>query len=148
MAEALLKFRSGGAGKFYLTCREYYQVAPLNVPEVRLDCFTRDDQIRFVKVFLSKFAIMRDDPEIVVSQLEGRGFKGFLSHPLLLTLACIVRTSSTSVQPFNLVVHCDFWSVRWRYYVFGGMSISTLTGQATTPLDGSDPSSLTETHRV
>jgi len=99
VAEALLKFQAGRAGKFYLTCRDYYQVAPLNAPEVRLDCFTRDDQIRFVRVFLSKFGIMRDDPETVVSQLEVRGFKGFLSHPLLLTLACIVRTSSTSVQP-------------------------------------------------
>jgi hypothetical protein len=99
VAEALLKFQAQRAGKFYLTCREYYQVTPLNAPEVRLDRFTRDDQIRFVKVFLSKFAIMHDDPETVVSQLEVRGFKDFLSHPLLLTLACIVRTSSTSLQP-------------------------------------------------
>jgi hypothetical protein len=28
VAEALLKFQAGRAGKFYLTCREYYQVAP------------------------------------------------------------------------------------------------------------------------
>jgi hypothetical protein len=48
---------------------------------------------------VSTFALMRDDPETVVSQLEGRGFRGFFSHPLLLTLACIVRSSSTSVQP-------------------------------------------------
>ena len=50
-------------------------------------------------VFLAAFSIIRDDPEVVVSQLEERGFAEFLSHPLLLTLACIVRTSSTSVQP-------------------------------------------------
>jgi hypothetical protein len=126
VAESLLTFQAGRAGKFYLTCRDYYQVPPLNAPEVRLDCFTKDEQVRFVKVFLSKFAIMRDDPEIVVSQLEGRGFKEFLSHPLLLTLACIVRTSSTSVR---LVVRCGFWIAHWRYYVFGGTNISLLTGQ-------------------
>lgn len=135
VAEALLKFQAGRAGKFYLTCRDYYQVASLNVPEVRLDCFTRDDQIRFVKVFLSKFAIMRDDPETVVSQLEGRGFKGFLSHPLLLTLACIVRTSSTSVQPRSalrlleraLEVLCFQWDEHKH-----------VDRASTTPLDGSD----------
>ena len=135
VAEALLKFQAGRAGKFYLTCREYYQIAPLNAPEVRLDCFTRDDQIRFIKVFLSKFAIMRDDPETVVSQLEGRGFKGFLSHPLLLTLACIVRTSSTSVQPRSalrlleraLEVLCFQWDEHKH-----------VDRTSTTPLDGSD----------
>jgi hypothetical protein len=99
VAEALLKYQAHRAGKFYLTCREYYQIPPLNAPEVRLDRFTRDDQIRFVRVFLSKFAIMVDDPETVVSQLEARGFREFLSHPLLLSLACLVRTSSTSLQP-------------------------------------------------
>jgi len=135
VAEALLKFQAGRAGRFYLTCREYYQVAPLNAPEVRLDSFTRDDQIRFVKVFLSNFAIMRDDPEAVVSQLEGRGFKGFLSHPLLLTLACIVRTSSTSVQPRSalrlleraLEVLCFQWDEHKH-----------VDRTSITPLDGSD----------
>jgi hypothetical protein len=135
VAEALLKFQAGRAGKFYLTCREYYQVAPLNVPEVRLDSFTRDDQIRFINVFLSKFAIMRDDPETVVSQLEGRGFKGFLSHPLLLTLACIVRTSSTSVQPrcaLRLLERAlEVLCFRWDEH-------KHVDRTSTTPLDGSD----------
>lgn len=135
VAEALLKFQAGRAGKFYLTCREYYQVAPLNAPEVRLDRFTRDDQIRFVKVFLSTFALMRDDPETVVSQLEGRGFRGFFSHPLLLTLACIVRSSSTSVQPRSalrlldraLEVLCVHWDEHKH-----------VDRTSTTQLDGSD----------
>ena len=134
VAEALLKFQAGRAGKFYLTCRDYYQVPPLNAPEVRLDRFTREDQIRFAKVFLSQFTIMRDDPETVVSQLENRGFKGFLSHPLLLTLACIVRTSSTSVQPRSalrlldraLEVLCVQWDEQKHVDRTG------------TPLDGSD----------
>jgi hypothetical protein len=135
VAEALLKFQAGRAGKFYLTCREYYQVAPLNAPEVRLDCFTRDDQIRFVKVFLSKFAIMRDDPETVVSQLEVRGFKEFLSHPLLLTLACIVRTSSTSLQPRSalrlLERAFDVLCLKWDEH-------KQVDRTSTTLLDGSD----------
>lgn len=100
VSESLLQFQASRAGKFYLTCREYYQVSELNIPEVRLDRFTRDDQVRFVRVFFSAFAVFREeDPEVVIGQLEERGFSQFLSHPLLLTLACIVRTSSTSAQP-------------------------------------------------
>jgi hypothetical protein len=95
VSEALLQYQASRAGKFYLTCREYYQVSQLNTLEVRLDRFTRDDQIRFVSVFLSAFATFREEePDVVVKQLEERGFPEFLSHPLLLTLACIVKTSS------------------------------------------------------
>jgi hypothetical protein len=133
--EALLKFQAQRAGKFYLTCREYYPTASLNAPEVRLDCFTRDDQVRFVGIFLSKFAIMRDDAETVVSQLEVRGFKGFLSHPLLLTLACIVRTSSTSIQPrcaLRLLERAfEVLSVKWDENKHVDRTNST-------PLDGND----------
>ena len=100
VSEALLQYQASGAGKFYLTCREYYQVSLLNAPEVRLDRLTREDQVRFVGVFLSMFSVFREeDPEVVVRQLEERGFSEFLTHPLLLTLACIVRASSTSAQP-------------------------------------------------
>jgi hypothetical protein len=99
VSEALLRYQARRVGKFYLTCREYYQVSQLKAPEVRLEAFTRDDQVRFVRVFLSGFAVIRQDAEVVVSQLEERGFAEFLSHPLLLTLACIVKTSSTSAQP-------------------------------------------------
>jgi hypothetical protein len=103
VSEALLQFTARGHGKFYLTCRDYYQISQLNAPEVRLGEFTRDDQVRFVRVFLSAFSATRQDSEVVVSQLEERGFDEFLSHPLLLTLACIVRTSSSSAQPRSAV---------------------------------------------
>jgi hypothetical protein len=99
VTESLLQYQGQRAGKFYLTCRDYYQVPKFGVPEVRLEAFTRDDQVRFVRVFLSAFSVIRLDAEAVVRQLEQRGFAEFLSHPLLLTLACIVRTSSTTAQP-------------------------------------------------
>ncbi len=135
VSEALLQFGARGAGKYYLTCRDYYQVPLLNAPEVRLDGFTRNDQVRFVGVFLSKFAIIKDDPEIVVSQLEERGFSEFLSHPLLLTLACIVRTSSTTTQPRSALrlleqainVLCFRWDEQ-----------KTIAREPLTQLDGND----------
>ena len=105
----------------------------LNAPEVRLAKFTRDDQVRFVGVFLSAFSATRHDPEVVVNQLEERGFDEFLSHPLLLTLACIVRTSSSSMQPrsavrlleYALQVLCFQWDEK-----------KNLDRQQTTPLAG------------
>jgi hypothetical protein len=135
VSEALLQYQARRAGKFYLTCREYYQVSQLNAPEVRLERFTRDDQVRFVGVFLSAFAVIRQDAEAVVSQLEERGFAEFLSHPLLLTLACIVRTSSTSAQPRSglrllqraLDVLCLQWDDQKR-----------IDRERSTPLDGRD----------
>ena len=49
VAEALLKFQGQWAGKFYLTCREYYQVAPLSVPEVRLELLHKSRPNPFCK---------------------------------------------------------------------------------------------------
>ena len=135
VSEALLQYQARRAGKFYLTCREYYQVSQLNAPEVRLERFTRDDQVRFVRVFLSVFAVIRQDAEVVVSQLEERGFAEFLSHPLLLTLACIVRTSSTSAQPRSalrlLQRALDVLCLQWDEQ-------KEIDRQQSTPLDGRD----------
>lgn len=133
VSEALLRFQAAGAGKFYLTCRDYYQVSQLNAPEVRLEAFTREDQVRFVDVFLSAFSVVRQEAEVVVSQLEQRGFAEFLSHPLMLTLACIVRTSSSSVQPRSVLrlleraldVLCFQWDEQ-----------KLIDRQQSTPLDG------------
>jgi hypothetical protein len=135
VSETLLQFQAQRAGKFYLTCREYYQVSQLAAPEVRLEAFTREDQVRFVGVFLSVFGVIRHDAEVVVSQLEQRGFAEFLSHPLLLTLACIIKTSSSSVQPRSglrllqraLEVLCFQWDEQ-----------KNIDRQQSTPLDSND----------
>jgi hypothetical protein len=135
VTEAILQFQSRRAGKFFLTCRDYYQVPKFGVPHVRLEAFTRDDQVRFARVFLSAFSIIKLDPEAVIKQLEQRGFAEFLSHPLLLTLACIVRTSSTSAQPRSslrllnraIEVLCHQWDEQKQ-----------IDRQRSTPLDGLD----------
>ena len=133
VSEALLRFQAFGAGKFYLTCRDYYQVSQLNTSEVRLEAFTRADQVRFVGVFLSAFSLVRQEAEVVVRQLEQRGFAEFLSHPLMLTLACIVQTSSSSAQPRSVLrllekaldVLCFQWDEQ-----------KLIDRQQSTPLDG------------
>ena len=77
VSEALLRYQARRVGKFYLTCREYYQVSQLKAPEVRLEAFTRDDEVRFVRVFLSGFAVIRQDAEVVVSQLRSGDSRNF-----------------------------------------------------------------------
>ncbi len=135
VAEALLRFQSLRAGKFYLTCRDYYLASQITAPEVRLDAFSPEDQVRFVRVFLSKFSVITQDAETVINQLRERGLAEFLSHPLLLTLACIVRAGSTTTQPRSalrllehaLKVLCFQWDEQ-----------KALDRQRATPMDGHD----------
>lgn len=134
VSEALLRYQAHRAGKFYLSCREYYDVAQLAAPQVRIAAFSRDDQVRFVTAFLSAFE-SRLNPSAVVDELESRGFIEFLSHPLLLTLACIVKTSSSSAQPRSalrlLERALDVLCYRWD-------EEKTIDRQRSTPLDGQD----------
>jgi hypothetical protein len=96
VSEALLRFQGFKVGKFYLTCREYYDVANLAVPEVRIGGFSSEEKYKFVAGFLKAFESKLKAKD-VVDELEERGFGDFLSHPLLLALACIVKTSPSSV---------------------------------------------------
>ena len=98
VSEALLCFQGYKVGKFYLTCREYYDVINLNVPEVRIGGFSLEEKHKFVTAFLKAFESGLDAKK-VVNELEERGFGDFLTHPLLLALACIVKTSTDRVQP-------------------------------------------------
>ena len=98
VSEALLQFQAADVGYFLLTCREYYAVYQLTAPEIRLGGFTLDDKYAFVKAFLSAYQSPLD-PKEVVDYLQEYGFSDLLSHPLMLTLACIVQTSTQNVNP-------------------------------------------------
>jgi hypothetical protein len=131
---ALLHFQALGVGTFYLTCREYYDVFQVKAREVRIDHFSGPDKERFVRAFLSATR-SRLDPVKVLNDLETRGFSEFLAHPLLLTLACIVRTASAVVQPRSalrlldraLEVLCYQWDEQ-----------KGIVRHRVTPLDGKD----------
>ena len=134
VSEALLKYQALGFGNFYLSCREYYQVLQLAAREVRIDGFTLEDKYRFVRAFLSAYE-SKLDPKEVVDDFEARGFSEFLSHPLLLTLACILKTSRASVQSESatrlLERALDVLCYRWDEQ-------KGLDRHAVTPLDGKD----------
>ncbi len=134
VSEALLKYEALNVGIFYLSCRDYYQVLQLAAREARIDGFTRDDKYRFVRAFLSAFE-SRLDPVEVVDDFEARGFSEFLSHPLLLALACILKTSRASVQSESatrlLERALDVLCYRWDEQ-------KGIDRHAVTPLDGKD----------
>jgi hypothetical protein len=134
VSEALLCFQGYKVGKFYLTCREYYDVLNLNVSEVRISGFGVEEKYKFVAAFLKAFESELDS-RTVVDELEERGFGDFLTHPLLLALACIVKTSANTVQPRSALrlleraieVLCERWDAH-----------KGLVRETTTPLDGRD----------
>ena len=134
VSEALLKYQALGIGNFLLSCREYYQVFQLVAREVRIDGFTFEDKYRFVRTFLSAYE-SKLDPKEVVDDFEARGFSEFLSHPLLLALACILKTSRASVQSESatrlLERALDVLCYRWDEQ-------KGLDRHAITPLDGKD----------
>lgn len=98
VSDALLKYQALEIGNFYLTCRDYYEVSQISAPEVRIDGFTLEEKYAFVKAFLAAFQSPLNHI-LVVDEFESRGFSEFLSHPLLLALACIGKTGPSSVQP-------------------------------------------------
>jgi hypothetical protein len=134
VSEGLLKYQALGLGHFILSCREYYQVFQLAAREVRIDGFTLEDKYRFVRAFLSAYESKLDAKE-VVDDFEVRGFSGFLSHPLMLALACILKTSRASVQSESatrlLERALDVLCYRWDEQ-------KGLDRHAVTPLDGKD----------
>lgn len=134
VSEALLRFQGFKVGKFYLTCREYYDVINLAAPEVRIGGFTIQEKYKFVSAFLKAFESTLDAKQ-VVDELEERGFGDFLSHPLLLALACIVKTSPSTVQPRSalrlLERAIEVLSERWD-------ASKGLVRETATPLDGRD----------
>ncbi|HEY0758631.1 MAG TPA: hypothetical protein VGD59_05170 [Acidisarcina sp.] len=97
-SEALSKYQAAGLGYFFLTCREYYPVYQLSAPEIRLGGFKLQDQYSFVTAFLKAFDSPLNPIE-VVNYLREYGFSDLLSHPLMLTLACIVQTSTQNANP-------------------------------------------------
>jgi hypothetical protein len=97
VSDAVLRYHALNIGSFYVTCREYYQVFEIVAPEVRIDAFTTEDQYRYVGKFLSAFGSTLDARK-VVDEFHERGLEDFLSHPLLLALACIVKSSAQSIH--------------------------------------------------
>jgi hypothetical protein len=98
VSRALLLFQSLHAGPFLLTCRKLYDVYDLKCNQYDLDSFTESDAIRFVDAFCEIYEVALDSHKMI-RDLHRRGFADFISHPLMLTLVCILRTGPNSEIP-------------------------------------------------
>src|SRR5580698_3188338 len=78
-------------GRFYLTCRTYYEIYDLNVERYKLAEFTDDDSVHFVKAFAQHYDAVID-AEALVAEMKRRRLAEFAHHPLLLILTCILKT--------------------------------------------------------
>jgi hypothetical protein len=109
-------------------------VISLTASQVRIDGFDKKDQYRFVKAFLVAQGSSAD-PIKLVNELEDRQFSEFLSHPLLLALACIVRSGHRSEQPRSALrlLRKALVTLQHTWDLERGVSRESLT-----PLDGED----------
>lgn len=134
VSESLQRFSASKLGRFILTCRDYYHVIGLTASRVRIDGFDKKDQYRFVTAFLAAQG-SSVNPIKLVNELEERQFSEFLSHPLLLALACIVSSSYRTEQsrsPLRLLRKALI-TLQHTWDMERGVSRETLT-----PLDGED----------
>lgn len=98
LSKSLMLYSSLGLGEFYLTCRSHYLVHDLIAEQFDLDRFTQEDSHGFILAF-SKAYGRGMEPSAVLSELRQHGFTDFASHPLMLALVCILKTSPNPEIP-------------------------------------------------
>lgn len=96
----LEKFAIRKRGNYVLTCRDYYEIFDLKVPRLRIHEFDEKDQTKFASAFLRACGSSAD-PVRAVRDLHERGLSDLIRHPLLLTLATIVKSETPDFQPQN-----------------------------------------------
>jgi hypothetical protein len=134
VSATLTAMKAENVGNFILTCRTFYDVYDLAAPHFSLAPFLIDDTLKFIKAFSLAFEV-RIDAEALVAELKRRGFEDFLSHPLMLTLICILKSSSLPDLPRNslglLKRVFDTLTMRWD-------QSRGIKRRSTNPLDGED----------
>jgi hypothetical protein len=116
VSESLMRFSVLEAGRYYLSCREFYDIYDLKVPHARLDSFDTEDQEKYAASFLKIYGVKLDVPALL-SDLRSRGMGDLLAHPLLLALICIVKSGRMSVNSRSVITlidrAIDTLSFRW-----------------------------------
>jgi hypothetical protein len=134
VSESLTKFKTLDIGNFYLTCRSFYDVYNLTAEECRIASFTRRDSLAFIKAFGEIYSVDMD-PDSTVRELEAHGFSSFVEHPLMLTLVCILKSSSNPHIPRRAIglVRRAIDTLTWRWDEQKG-----IRREAEVPLDGEE----------
>jgi hypothetical protein len=91
VSQSLMLFRGLNMGRFYLTCRTFYQIYDLKALHCEVAPFSHKDASEFIKAFANAYGAELQ-PESLLAELEAHGFNDFASHPLMLALVCILKT--------------------------------------------------------
>jgi hypothetical protein len=100
----LVKYVGARAGSFLLACRTAYTVYNLNCPQYELAEFSSEDAIRVTDAFARAMDITKVlDGSKLVKELTERKLSYIASHPLMLMLACVVKSSTNPHLPHNAI---------------------------------------------
>ena len=98
VSTALMLFAGMNIGHFILTCRSHYSVANLKAQHLELEGFTREHTLGFITSFSRSYG-KPVDAAVVLGELEEHNLNDFASHPLMLALVCILKTSPNPEIP-------------------------------------------------
>src|SRR5262249_40805427 len=91
VSSALMRFRALGTGRFFLTCRSFYDVADVNAIRCRIGAFRADHASQFIRSFSTAYGVPINEYELLAELIE-HGLEEFSDHPLMLALVCILKT--------------------------------------------------------
>ena len=133
------EFKARPGGRFYLTCRTFYDIYDLKVPRYQVLDLTEEDSINFVGAF-SRYYDRPINAKALIDELKRRRLSEFAKHPLLLTLTCILKSGVRPDLPHNAValLRRAFDTLTFRWDEQKGVR-----RQAVLPLDGDDRISCT-----
>jgi hypothetical protein len=131
VSNCLFTFAATGRGEYFLTCRDFYEIFDLKAPHFQIMEFTAEDQRGFVGTFLHAYG-SSTSPNEIMTDLQQRGLGDLLRHPLILTLACIVKSSSLDFRAKNItsLIEAAIQTLSLRWDQGKG-----LRRESTTPLD-------------
>lgn len=134
VSQILRDTSDSGSAQFFLTCRLFYDIIDLPAPRYEVIGFSREDAGRFAEAFASAYGATFNTGELI-NELEAFGFRDFLEHPLLLTLACILKSHLQPDLPRRTVAlirsALDVLRIKWDYE-------KGLRRETAYPLDGED----------
>jgi hypothetical protein len=102
VSETLQEFASLKVGSYVLSSRMHYEIIELKHYSYYIQDFSYDDAVNF----LSSFArVYRSgiEPHSLLTEMRDHGFADFAGSPLMLTLACILKSGPMPSLPRNAV---------------------------------------------
>jgi hypothetical protein len=95
---ALMRFRALQAGRFFLTCRSFYDIYDLAAIRCRLGAFQDLHARRFIRSFSAAYGVPIGEEDLLRELIE-HGLQEFSAHPLMLALVCILKTGPNPTIP-------------------------------------------------